>query len=131
MAKGDKKRQGEHFDNKEVWEEPAERVYMDMDGVMINSRDNEKRMEGKVAVVWSKRELVKSDAHIDTYSLVDKRYMVSFSDPERFHWDVTAELYKRSGRQMDKVDSYVRGDGAPFIHGFRAKYAPRSGDVPD
>jgi hypothetical protein len=55
----DKKLQGAHFDNMEVWEEPAERVYMDMDGVMINSRDSKKRMEGKVAVVWSNRELVK------------------------------------------------------------------------
>jgi hypothetical protein len=128
---GDKKRQGEHFDNMEVWEEPAERVYMDMDGVMINSRDNKERMEGKVAVVWSKRELVKSDAHRDTYSLVDKRYMGSFSDSERFYWDVTAELYKRSGGQIDTVDSFVRGDGAPFIHGFRAKYAPRSRYVLD
>jgi hypothetical protein len=128
---GDKKSQGEHFDNMEVWEEPAERVYMDMDGVMINSRDNKKRMEGKVSVVWSKRELVKSDAHKDTYSLVDKRYMGSFSDPERFYWDVTAELYRRSGGQMDNVDSFVRGDGAPFIRGFRAKYAPRSRYVLD
>jgi len=128
---GDKKRQGEHFDNMELWKEPAERVYMDMDGVMINSRDNEKRMEGKVAVVWSKRELVKSDANKDTYSLVDKRYMGSFSDPERFYWDVTAELYKRSGGKIDNVDSFVRGDGAAFIHGFRAKYAPRSRYVLD
>jgi hypothetical protein len=128
---GDKKIQGEHFDNMVVWEEPAERVYMDMDGVMINSRDNKKRMEGKVSVVWSKRELVKSDAHKDTYSLVDKRYMGSFSDPERFYWDVTAELYRRSGGQMDNVDSFVRGDGAPFIRGFRAKYAPRSRYVLD
>lgn len=128
---GDMKSQGEHFDNMEVWDQPAERVYMDMDGVMINSRDNKKRMEGKVAVVWSKRELVKSDAYKDTYSLVDKRYMGSFSDSERFYWDVTAELYKRSGGQMDNVDSFVRGDGAPFIHGFRAKYAPRSRYVLD
>jgi hypothetical protein len=128
---GDKKQQGEYFDNMEVWEEPAERVYMDMDGVMINSRDNKERMEGKVAVVWSKRELVKSDTHKDTYSLVDKRYMGSFSDSERFYWDVTAELYKRSGGQMDQVDSFVRGDGAPFIHGFRGKYAPKSRYVLD
>jgi hypothetical protein len=128
---GDKKGQGQYFDNMEVWDEPAERVYMDMDGVMINSRDNKERMEGKVAVVWSKRELVKSDAHGDTYSLVDKRYMGSFSDPERFYWDVTGELYKRTGGQMDKVDSYVRGDGAPFIHGFGGKYAPSSRYVLD
>ncbi len=119
---GDKKLQGEHFDNMEVSQEPEERIYMDMDGVMINSRDNPKRMEGKVAVVWSKRELVKED----TYSLVDKRYMGSFSDPERFYWDVTGELYKRSGGKMDDAQSLVRGDGAAFIHGFREKYAPKS-----
>ncbi len=101
-----KKSQGECFDNMEVWEEPAERVYMDMDGVMINSR---KRMEGKVAVVWSNRELVRKD----TYSLVDKRYMGSFSELERFYWDVTSEFYRRSGGQMDDVNSFVRGDGAP------------------
>ena len=85
----------------------------DMDGVMINSRDNSKRMEGKVAVVWSKRELVKKD----TYSLVNKRVMGSFCDPERFYWDIVAELYRRSGGKLDQVESLVRGDGAPFIRG--------------
>lgn len=87
----DKKLQGEYFDHLEVWQELMERIYMDMDGVMINSRDNSKRMEGKVAVVWSKRELVKKD----TYSLVDKRFMGSFCDPERFYWDIVLELYRR------------------------------------
>lgn len=115
---GDKKQQGEYFDRMETWENLAERIYMDMDGVMINSRDNSKRMEGKVSVVWSKRELVKED----TYSLVDKRFMGSFCDPERFYWDIVAELYKRSGGNLDGVESYVRGDGAPFIRGFRDKY---------
>ena len=101
-------------------DQPVALIYMDMDGVMINSRDNAKRMEGKVAVVWA--ELVKSD----TYSLTDKRYMGSFTDSERFYWDVTAELYKRSGKKMDDIPSLVRGDGAPFIRGFRENYAPKS-----
>lgn len=118
----DKRAQGDYFDNMEVIDQPVVPVYMDMDGVMINSRDNEKRMEGKVAVVWSRRELVKSD----TYALTDKRYMGSFTDPERFYWDVTAELYKRSGGKMDDILSIVRGDGAPFIRGFRSAYAPMS-----
>ncbi len=95
---------------------------MDMDGVQINSRDGTKRMEGKVAIVWSERELVKAD----TYTLTDKRAMGTFTDPERFYWDVTAELYKRSGGRMDDVESLVRGDGAPFIRGFRKAYAPKS-----
>jgi hypothetical protein len=119
---GDKKLQGEYFDNMEVWEQPAERIYTDMDGVMINSRDNSKRMEGKVGLVWSKRELVREN----TYSLVDKRYMGSFSDPESFYWAMTAEVYKRSGGKMDDVESLVRGDGATFIHGFHQKYVPMS-----
>ena len=127
----DRKSQGKYFDNMEVWEEPAERVYTDLDGVMINSRDNKKRMEGKVAVVWSKRELVKSNANGDTYSLVDKRYTGSFCDPERFYLDTVSEVYRRSGGHMDDVDTFVRGDGAPFIHGFRAKYAPKSRYVLD
>lgn len=74
-----------------VNDQPVPLIYVDMDGVdmdgvMINSRDNAKRMEGKVALVWTNRELVKAD----TYALTDKRYMGSFSDPERFYWDVTA-----------------------------------------
>ena len=116
---GDKKQQGEHFDNMETWDDIMKRIYMDLDGVMINSRENKKRMEGKVAVVWSKRELTKKD----TYSLVDKRVFGSFCDPERFYWDIVAELYKRSGGRLDEVESLVRGDGAPFIRGFRNKYA--------
>ncbi|MBD3180892.1 hypothetical protein GF312_01300 [Candidatus Poribacteria bacterium] len=115
----DKKLQGDYFDNLEVWKELMNRIYMDLDGVMINSRDNEKRMEGKVGVVWSKRELVKED----TYSLVDKRYMGTFCDPERFYWDIVLELYKRSGGKLDETEGLVRGDGAPFIRGFHSKYA--------
>jgi len=117
----DKKKQGEYFDNMEVCEDPAEIIYVDLDGVMINSRDNTKRMEGKVAVVWSKRELVKEN----TYSLVDKRLMGSFCDPQRYYWDITAEVYKRSGGKMDDLQTLVRGDGAPFIRGFHQKYVPK------
>ena len=39
----------------ELWSPPKQRIYVDMDGVMINSRDNTKRMEGKVGLVWSER----------------------------------------------------------------------------
>jgi hypothetical protein len=61
----------------------------------------------------------------DTYSLMDKRYMGSFSDSERFYWDVTAELYKRSGGKMDDVPS------SSFMRGFRDNYAPKSGYLLD
>jgi hypothetical protein len=46
--------------------------------------------------------------------------MGTFTDTERFYWDVTAELHKRSGGRMDEVD------GAGFIRGFRRNYTPMS-----
>lgn len=115
----DKKAQGEYFDDLEVWEEVKNRIYMNLDGVMINSRDNAKRMEGKVGVVWSERELVRES----TYSLIDKRYVGTFSDSERYYWDLVLELYKRSGGNPEEIEGLVRGDGAPFIRGFHSKYA--------
>ena len=77
-------------------------------------------MEGKVGLAWSKRELVKKD----TYALVDKRLIGSFCDSERFYWDMVSEVYRRSGGNLDAVESVVRGDGAPFIRGFHSKYVP-------
>jgi len=53
-------------------------------------------MEGKVGLVWSERELVKEA----TYSLIDKRYTGTFTDLERFKWDMVAEIYKRSGGNL-------------------------------
>lgn len=90
----------------EVIDQPVAPIYMDTDGVMINSRDNEKRMEGKVAVVWSKGELVKSD----TYALTDKRYMGSFKDPERFYWDMTIDKVrsKRKLYHLNKLREYIK-----------------------
>jgi len=119
---GDKVAQGDYFEDMELWEGPPERIYIDMDGVMINSRDNPERMEGKVAIVWSERELVKED----TYFLKDKRYMGSFSDTERFYWDITAEVYRRSGGEIDEAESLIRGDGASWIRSFQDRHMPRS-----
>jgi hypothetical protein len=59
----DRKLQGEYFDNMEVCKDPPVLIYTDLDGVMINSRDNARRMEGKVAIVWSERELVKENTY--------------------------------------------------------------------
>jgi hypothetical protein len=116
-----KRLQGDYFETMEykiIWSPPKQRIYVDMDGVMINlvppsngrinSRDNAKRMEGKVGLVWSERELVKEA----TYSLTDKRYIGTFSDLERFKWDMVSEIYKRSGGNLDGVEVLVRGDGA-------------------
>ena len=79
-------------------------------------------MEGKVGLVWSERELVKEA----TYSLIDKRYTGTFADLERFKWDMVAEIYKRSGGNLDGVDVLVRGDGASWIKGFREEHLPKS-----
>ena len=117
-----KRLQGDYFESMELWDPPQQRIYVDMDGVMINSRDNAKRMEGKVGLVWSERELVKEN----TYALTDKRYMGTFDDLERFKWDMTAEIYKRSGGNLDGVEVLVRGDGASWIKGFREEHLPNS-----
>ena len=101
-----KRLQGDYFESMKLWSPPKLRIYVDMDGVMINSRDNAKRMEGKVGLVWSERELVKEN----TYSLTDI-YIGTFTDLERFKWDMVAEIYKRSGGNLDGVDVLVRGDG--------------------
>jgi len=117
-----KRLQGDYFESMKLWSPPKLRIYVDMDGVMINSRDNAKRMEGKVGLVWSERELVKED----TYSLTDKCYIGTFADLERFKWDMVAEIYKRSGGNLDGVDVLVRGDGASWINGFRLEHLPKS-----
>ena len=117
-----KRLQGDYFESMELWNPAKQRIYVDMDGVMINSCDNAKRMEGKVGLVWSERELVKED----TYSLTDKRYIGTFADLERFKWDMVAEIYKRSGGNLDGVEVLVRGDGASWINGFRMEHLPKS-----
>lgn len=90
----------------ELNDQPQVRIYADMDGVIINSRNNVKRMEGKVALVWSERELAKAD----NYAITDKRYMGSFVDMESLNWEIVSELYKRSCGNLDSVECLVRGD---------------------
>jgi len=113
----DKIAQGDYFENTELNEQPQIQIYADMDGVMINSRDNAKRMEGKVAMVWSERELVNANTH----AITDKRYMGSFVDIESLNWEIVLELYKRSGGNLDGIECLVRGDGA-----FREDHMPKS-----
>jgi len=56
------------------------RVYVDVDGGMVNSRDeddnkqSQQRMEGKVAAIWSKKIKVKSRKEI-----VDRFYLGAFN----------------------------------------------------
>lgn len=116
-----KRLQVEYFESMKICYPPKSRIYVE-DGVMINSREKGRRMEGKVGLVWSERELVKKD----TYSLKDKRYMGTFSDLERFKWDTVSEIYKRSGGNLDGVEVILRGDGAPWIKGFRKEHIPKS-----
>ena len=39
---------------------------------------------------------------------------------------MVAEIYKRSGGNLDGVDVLVRGDGASWINGFRLEHLPKS-----
>jgi len=49
-----KRLQGDYFETMRLWSPPKPRIYVDMDGVMINSRDNAKRMEGGSGVVGAR-----------------------------------------------------------------------------
>lgn len=118
----DKIAQGNYFENTQLSDNPQVRIYADMDGVMINSRENAKRMEGKVAMVWSERELVNADTH----AITDKRYMGSYTDSEALNWEIVLELYKRSRGDLDGIECLVRGDGASWIRGFREEHMSRS-----
>jgi hypothetical protein len=35
---------------------------------------------------------------------------------ESMNWEIVSELYKRSGGNLDGIECFVRGDGAPWIH---------------
>jgi hypothetical protein len=39
---------------------------------------------------------------------------------------MVAEIYKRSGGNLDGVEILVRGDGASWINGFRLEHLPKS-----
>jgi len=52
--------------------------------------------------------------------------MGTFDDLERFKWDMLAEVYKRSGGNLDGLDVLVRGDWASWIKGFGEEHLPKS-----
>jgi len=93
-----------------------------MDGVVINSRDNAKRMEGKVSMVWSEQKMVNADRH----AITDKRHKDSFLDKESLNWEIVLEIYKRSRGDLNGIECLVCGDSAPWIRGFREDHKPKS-----
>jgi hypothetical protein len=95
----------------------ASRIYIDIDGGMVNSWDEASRMEGKAAVIWSKKIGVKRRNEI-----VDKFYTGTFNNYEELVERIHYELWTRTGDRMDEVELVLRGDGASWIRQMKKDY---------
>ena len=97
----------------------ANRIYIDVDGGMVNSWDEEERMEGKAAVIWSQKIKVKGRSEI-----IDKFYTGTFNNYEELVDRIDYELCSRAkGKEVELV---LRGDGASWIRQMKRDYFPRA-----
>ena len=93
------------------------RIYIDLDGGMVNSWDEATRMEGKAAVLWSKKIKVKGRNEI-----VDKFYTGTFNNYEELVERIYCDLWARTGDKIDRVELVLRGDGASWIRQMKKDY---------
>ncbi len=110
---------------KVVTDDAEEFVCVEMDGGYIHSRDNEGDMEGKVGLIYSKREKVGKDR----YQLMDKRLVVSFAGSERLGQLGYVEA-KEKGIEAAKK-KVVLGDGAPWIWTQKEEHFPEATAILD
>ena len=97
----------------------GDRIYIDVDGGMVNSWDEEERMEGKAAVIWSQKIKVKGRSEI-----IDKFYTGTFNNYEELVDRIDYELCSRAkGKEVELV---LRGDGASWIRQMKRDYFPRA-----
>ncbi len=93
------------------------RIYIDVDGGMVNSWDEANRMEGKAAVLWSKKIKVKGRNEI-----VDKFYTGTFNNYEELVERVYCDLCRRTESRTEGVEVVIRGDGANWIRQMKKDY---------
>jgi hypothetical protein len=105
----------------EYRERVPSRIYIDVDGGMVNSWDEEERMEGKSAVVWSKKIKIKSRNEI-----ADKFYAGTFNNYRELVRKIRCELNKRVGSRIQEVELVLRGDGANWIRQMKKDYFQRA-----
>jgi hypothetical protein len=97
----------------------ANRIYIDVDGGMVNSWDEAEGMEGKAAVIWSQKIKVKGRNEI-----VDKFYTGTFNNYEDLINRIDCELWSKTGDR--EVELVLRGDGASWIRQMKKDYFPRA-----
>jgi Uncharacterised protein family (UPF0236). len=104
---------------------PERIYYVDVDGGMVNSRDDNnkqsQRMEGKVVAIWGKKISVKSRKEI-----VDKFYSGTFNSYKQLVEGVNDQLWSRCGSRRQEVEIVLRGDGANWIRQMRKDYFHRA-----
>jgi hypothetical protein len=102
-----------------------ERVYVDVDGGMVNSRDDDneqsQRMEGKVVAMWSKKIKVKGRKEI-----VDRFYLGTFNSYKQLVGGINDQLWSRCGNRRQEVEIVLRGDGANWIRQMKKDYFHRA-----
>ena len=101
------------------------RVYVDVDGGMVNSRDDDneqsQRMEGKVAAIWSKKIKVKGRKEI-----VDRFYLGTFNSYKQLVGGINDQLWSRCGSRRQEIEIVLRGDGANWIRQMKKDYFHRA-----
>ncbi len=106
-------------------QEEVEFVCTEMDGGYVHSRENRGGMEGKVGLIYTKREKVGKDR----YKLSDKRVVVSFVGSERLGKLCYVEA-KEKGIEVAKK-SAVLGDGALWIWEQKGEHFPEAKAILD
>lgn len=100
-------------------------VCIEMDGGYVHSRENQGGMEGKVGLIYTKREKVGKDR----YKLSDKRVVATFAGSERLGKLCYVEA-KAKGLDVAKK-SAVLGDGAVWIWNQKEEHLPEAKAILD
>jgi hypothetical protein len=118
----------EHFYEEEGWvEEEAEvkdkrpaLMCIEVDGTMVNSRENEGGMEGKIAVIYEGKQRIGKHR----WRLVSRSYVGTYYDIDTLGRMVYRRAFRKGIEQAILV--IVKGDGARWIKSFWRRYIPQA-----
>lgn len=96
------------------WEEGVrdlapESVYIELDGTMINSRDNVGGMEGKGAVIYNDKETVGKNRR----ALVNREYVGTYAGAKSLGQLMYRAAFRHGAERAQRI--VMRGDGAPWV----------------
>jgi hypothetical protein len=118
----------EHFYEEEGWvEEEAkaknkkpELICIEVDGTIVNSRENEGGMEGKIAVIYEGKQRIGKHR----WRLVSRSYVGTYYDIDTLGRMAYRRAFRKGIEQAILV--IVKGDGAKWIKSFWRRYIPQA-----